>query len=415
MYSPEIIERRLHAVRKSGAVVREHSRDESVGTSQRLERLRFSANGEPLPLGQLQRPLDSAENFFVESERMMCKLDFGYFLSRYHSIELDPGVGTASGIGPAQLLESQEKFIREAGRRELVVHAEYAKYGHTEGIRILAHKCRQVSFTTTSIGMGLHRMLFWPGTRAFTCALDNAGELYKRYKLAIEHLPFWLSPGVLFPDVKDQEIGFPAPINSRLLIQEEGQKHGIGTGTQQDFSHLTEVPLWKYPGQIGYAFLPALPKSRMTLHIQEGTSCGRDGYWNEATEACRARRTGWESWTYIFVPSYLNTKKWRAIPPDSWTPDETTLAHAELIERTSPEFCEGVTFHPSREHLYWWEKERARQAADGKLAHFLANYPATPEESFCNWNEGALPVELIEKLGFEVRDPQVYEVEVAVQ
>ncbi len=413
MYSSEIIERRLYQAKKAGLNFQRLPRDKSMARAVELDALRKNGDGTTLPRGVLVRPLKQEEHEFIESERLLCKADFRYFLERYYSVEIDPGVGNGEGIGPARSIESQVHFIRKIGKREEDVHAEFKKYQHTEGIRVLAHKCRQVIFTGTSRGLTLHRMLFWAPTRAFAGTLDpdGCGELYKRDQIAIERLPFWLSPGELYPDVKDQEIGFVEPLNSRLRYQPENQKTGIGVGTQIDVSHLTEVPLWAYPYQIGFSFAPALPKSRMTLHIQEGTSSGK-GYWYEITEDCRHKRAGYESWTYIFVPVYMNRNKYRSNPPDSWRPTQQTIKAAELIERTSTEWCDGQRFVPARDFLYWYESERAKFSREGKLASFLNNYPITPEQSFTNWNEGALPAELIEEMEYDLRIPRSYEVHV---
>lgn len=414
MYSPEIIIRRLHQAKKANLQFERRGRDQAMEIAAKLERLRYDDKGNPLPPGQLARPLDMKEQAFIESERILCKADFAYYVQRYHTIERDAGVGNDEGLGASKLLESQQKLLKAIGDRELDVHNEYKEYGQTEGIRVYAHKCRQVAFTSLSRALTIHRMLFWPGTRSFAAALnpDGVGELYKRDKVALDNLPFWLKPEPIYPDVKDSELGFPAPLNSRLLYQAENQKAGIGVGTQQDVSHLTEVSLWTFPHQIGFSFAPALPKSRMTLHIQEATSFGKGGYWQTVTEACRKKLRGYESWTYVFIPWWTNTNKYRAIPPTNWTPDENTVAHAELIERTSPEWNNGVTYRATREQLYWRETERSKYARDDKLASFLASYPATPEESFTNWSQGALPVELIEEMEYSVRRPYTYSVEV---
>ena len=417
MYSREIIERRLNAAKKAGARFQRLPRDKSIEIATALEQLRYDGKGELLPNGTLQRALDTEENEFIHSERTICKADFAYYLARYHALERDPGVGTESGIGPAKPLESQVKFIRDVGKREDICYAEWKKYGHTAGILVYAHKCRQVAFTATSRAMAIHRMLFWPGTRAFAATLKDGpqgtGELYKRDTLSIESLPFWLKPSV-YPNVKDAEIGFEAPLNARLSYQAENQQTGIGTGTQQDVSHLTEVPLWSYPQRIRYSFVPSMPKALTTLHIQEGTSAGKGGYWQEVSEACRNRRPGYEDWIYIFVPAYLNRLKYRSNAPDTWMPSESTIKYAELVARTSPEFCDGTTFHCSRDHLFWYETTRALHAHNNELSAFLANYPATPEMSFVNWAQGALPIELVEEMQFETRPPQSYAVEVSV-
>ena len=163
-------------------------------------------------------------------------------------------------------------------------------------------------------------MLFWPGSRCLAAALNpkGVGELYKRDKIALDNLPFWLKPDI-YPDVKDEEIGFRHPLSSRLMYQAENEKSGLAVGTTQDVSHLTEVPLWAYPAyNIGFSLIPAIPKSRSTLHIQEGTSAGGAGYWKEVSECCRRKARGWESWTYVFIPWYFNARKNRSIPPPNW-------------------------------------------------------------------------------------------------
>lgn len=416
MYSPLIIDKRLYAAKKSGMEFERVPREQSIDIAAKLERLRFDPRGKMLPDGQLSRPINEAEQKHIESERLLCKIDFEYYMTRYHAMELDPGVGDASGIGAPKLLESQRRYITLLGRREEECHAEHQKHKFTEGILAYFHKVRQVTATATVRALTFHRMIFWPGTRAFAASLDEdrVGELFKRDHLALDNLPFWMKPR-LYPDVKDKELGFEAPVSSRISYGQENAQAGIGTGSQVDVSHLTEVALWQYPGRIRYSFVPSIPKALTTLHIQESTADGKGNYWHEVTEAARHKRRGYESWIYAFIPWYMNRFKYRSIPPSDWSPDENTVRHAELIERTSPEFFDGVTQRPSREQLYWWEKTRAQHALNGELATFLTNYPATPEQSFQSPSAGALPVELIEKMEQRIRVPRaVYEPEIVV-
>lgn len=412
MYSSEIVERRLHKVKKAGLKYTRLPRDTSIAISGRLEKLRLDAKGNKLPDGGLTRDLDDKEKEFIKSEQILCRCDFEYYAIRYHTITRDPGVGTETGNGVTPLLETQKRVLQLLGRREDICHAEQAKYKHTAGLLFYVHKVRQVAVTDIFRRVTIHRTNFWPGTRALAASLseDAIGELYTRDKLAIDNLPFWLAPSV-YPDVKNTEIGFETPIGSRIAYRAENEKVGIGTGTQQDISHLTEVPLWDGLHRIRYSFLPSLPKAISTLHAQEGTSVGKGGYWREVTEGCRNKRAGFEDWTYVFLPWYINKLKYRKNAPDNWSPDEHTIKHAELIERTSPEFCDGVTIHPTKDQLYWWQTERALHSQNGELAIFFLNYPATPEQSFVNAAQGALPVELLEEFELDVRRPLPYEIE----
>src|ERR1700733_8837905 len=415
MYSRLIIDRRLQAARKQGMQYKQLSREDSIAIVANLQQLRYDAKGKLLPDGGLARSLNKREEQFIESERLICKVDFRYFFVRYYLLELDPGVGSGQvGVQPPTLLESQQRYIDLFGRREEECYEELKKYKFTEGILAYIHKVRQVAATATIRAMTLHRMIFWPGTRAFAASLDDdrKGELFKRDHLAIDNLPFWLKP-VVYPDVKDTEIGFEPPISSRLSYQAENQQSGIGVGSQNDVSHLTEVVLWQYPGRIRYSFGPSVPKAITTLHVQESTANGKGNYWHEVTEAARHRRRGYESWIYAFIPWYYNKQKYRMNPPDDWVMEEHTARHADLIEATSPEFLNGVTYRPSKAQLFWWESTRASHARSGELATFLSNYPATPEQSFQSPSQGALPVELVEVMETETMHGMAYDVDLA--
>lgn len=413
MYSREVVERRLYAAKQAGLKFARLPRERSIEINSKLEKLRYGADNRLLPNGGLIRPLNDREAEFIQSERIICKMDFEYWFTRYYCLDLDPGVSsgnfndTAKKIGPPELLPSQVEFITRIGDREEVCYAELKKYKFTLGILALFHKVRQVAATATARGITLHRMLFWFGTRAFAASINDekVSELFRRDHLALDRLPFWIKPDV-YPDVKDTELGFPDPISSRCVYQSENQRlGGLGVGTQQDLVHCTEVALWENPGYIKFSLLPAVPKAITTLLIFESTSNGKGNYWHEISEDVRNKREGYESWVYSFVPWYVNATKYRDNAPSSWKPKKHTLKHADLIERTSPEFCRGVTVHPSRDQLYWWEKERAGALRSGELASFLTNHPATPEQSFQSPNNGALPAEFIEMLEMDVMLP----------
>ena len=416
MYSSAIIEARLHAAKKSGLQYKRLPREESIARAELLEKLtRDPQTRKLLPVGQLVRALNRQEEEFIESERLLCKCDFEYFFTRHFSLELDPGVGNGSGIGPARLLESQRRYIQLFGRREEECHREQKKHQFTTGIKAYIHKVRQVAATATVRAMTWHRMLFWYPTRALFASLDEArvSEVFVRDHVFLDNLRWWLKPKI-YPDKQNEELGFAEPLSSRITYQAENAASGFGTGSQNDLSHLTEVALYKYPSRIRYSFVPSIPKAITTLHVQESTSDGKGNYWHEVSESARHKRKGFEDWIYAFIPWYMNRMKYRANVPDSWVPEEHTQNHAALIERTSPEFYDGRTVHPSREQLYWWESERAAHARNGELAAFLTNYPATPEQSFQSPSQGALSPELIEIMESEAMQPGcAYEYELA--
>lgn len=417
MYSDLIIDQSIHRGRKAGLQFRRLPRERSIEFAEHLERLRIDPGtrkvGGP---GYLSRSLNKEENAFIESEQNLCRVDFSYFFERYYKMILDPGVGNGNGISSAPMLESQRRYVKLLGRREIECHEEMKKYRFTEGILAYFHKCRQVLATTTARAMSWHRMLFYAPVRGLFATLGDAEvtEVFsKRDHVFLDNLAWWLKPPKLDPDKDNDEIGFPHPLNSFMTYRTENAESGFGTGSQIDVSHLTEVGLYKYPSRIGFSFIPTLPKAITTLHIQESTSSGK-GYWMEVTESARWHRKGFESYTYIFIPWWMNMTKYRANVPDSWTPDEATQRHADLIERTSPEFYDGQVFRPNRSQLYWWESTRSAHVRRGELAEFLTNYPATPEQSFQSSSQGALPPELLEIMEAEVMNPGgMYEYELS--
>lgn len=414
MYSSLIIQRRLWQAKQEGLLHRRVPREDSIQIAADLEKLRYDTKNRLLPDGGLSRNLNRKEQDFIQSEQLICKCDFEYFFTRYCCLELDAGVGLGSGIRPPILLPSQRRYLTLLGRREEVIHDEQRKNGFTAGILAYFHKVRQVAATAFMRAACMHRMLFWSGTRALCCALDDdgKGELFKRDHIILDNLPFWLKP-TLYPDVKDTEIGFER-ISSRMYYRAENAGSGYGTGTQNDVSHLTEVALYRYPDRISFSFYPSMPKAITTLHVQESTSNGKGNYWHEMTENCRHRRRGFEDWIYAFIPWYTNVTKYRSVSPPDWEPEAHTIRHAELIERTSPEFNDGNTVRPTKDQLYWWESERARHAKNGELALFLTNFPATPDQSFQSPSLGALPVELIEAMEVETMPGMPYDIETLV-
>ena len=407
MYAELIIDQRLHRAKKAGMKFQRLSRDRSIEFAAHLETLiRDPKTRKLLPQGQLIRPLNREESDFLDSERLLCKVDFEYFFSRYFNLEIDPGVGRGSGIGPPILLESQKRYIKLFGKREIECHEEQRKHKFTTGIKAYIHKVRQVAATATVRGMVWHRMLFWYPVRGLFATLDDqrVSEVFARDHLFLDKLAWWLKPNV-YPDKQNDELGFADPLSSRMSYQAENSETGFGTGTQNDVSHLTEVALFKQPGKIRFSFVPSIPKAITTLHVQESTSDGKGNYWHEASENSRCHRRGYEDFIYCFIPWWYNKAKYRAIAPDDWTPEEHTQRHADKIERTSPEFNDGVVYHPTREQLYWWESSRAEHVSNGELAEFLTNFGADPGETFQSPQRGALPPELIEQLSNECMNP----------
>lgn len=391
MYSQNVTERKIHALRARGITIERKSVDEVVSVTWKLE--------EKFEKSQGQAPLTVRESEFIKNEQRLCRLDFRYWALRYGYIEMDTSVSKVTGVQRIQeFWPSQERALSLIAKREEESYRELEEHGFTDGIMAVWHKTRQQFATATMRLITGHRMSTVPGTRAIAASLDDTkvGEIYKRDHYWLDNLPFFLKPAVQF-DVKNGGMTFEN--KSTITYQQANQEAGVGTGQQFDMSHMTEVALWPDPWRLQFDFMPAVPKAVGTFVAFESTANGRGQYnfWHQLTESIRKREPGFERWIYIFTPHYLNPQKNRLIPPMGWEPSPKTKEHEELIERTSFDIC-GETRRASKEQLYWYETEFKQASKMGTLNIFLTNYPATPEQSFQHSAQAALPVDTIDWL-----------------
>jgi hypothetical protein len=387
MYSPLIVDQTFHSFSKAGI----HAYRHEVGKCREIARALREIHDPKT--GQYKRPLTTRENDFIRNETILCRHDFRYFAERYGCIDLDASAG--GGIGPVQFWTSQQRALDLISAREEEIQRDFDKHGFSDGILTVWHKSRQLGATAIMRLITLHRMLLWRNTRCIAGSLDadKVHELYVRDKTILDNLPPFLAPAIEF-DVKDSHISFDS-LRSRLTYQQANQKAGVGTGQQFDVSHMTEISLWEYADRLKFDFLPAVPQSPKVFVAFESTANGRGNFWHEFTEDIRGHHEGFEHWVYIFTPWYIESKKYRRAAPDDWRPNVVTIAHAELVERTSPEYCPGKVIL-TRDQMYWWQTEFQMHKREGTLHIFLSNYCATPEQSFQHSTRAALPLETVE-------------------
>ena len=387
MYSPSVVERALHSLAAKGI----HAKPRDISQCQDIsKRLRVLVDPKTRAY---TRPLTRDETAFARSETILCRVDFRYFAERYGNIEQDASTG--GGVAPLKFWASQQRALELISTREEEIEAQYAKHGFSDGILTVWHKSRQLGATAIMRLITLHRMLLYRNTRCIAGSLDidKIHELYVRDKCILDNLPPFLAPAIEF-DVKDSHIALAA-LKSRLTYQQSNQQAGVGTGQQFDVSHMTEVALWQYADRLKFDFLPAVPQSPNVFVAFESTANGRGNFWHSFTESIRKKEEGFQSWLYIFTPWYIEPKKYRRVPPDFWGPNQVTIEHAELVARTSADYC-GFTIRLGRDQLYWWETEYQQNKKEGSLHIFLSNYCATPEQSFQHSTRSALPLETIE-------------------
>lgn len=412
MYSPLIIDKNLHKARKLNLELKRRSTEDRIEISRRLGMILDAKTK------RLTRPLTFEEKQFIQSEQILCRLDYKYFAKAYVHIELDSDVAVRRGdntVAPMlELWPSQEIALDLLAKREEAAWDQFEREGFSEGILSVYNKARQQGVTAFWRSLGWHRAIFYKNTRALSVTIGspndvNKLELYKRDKIILDNLP-WFFQVQVKADVKGEELSLDAPVNSVMRYADDTQKAGIGTGSQTDFNHNTEVGLWAAAERLEMEFLPGVPKSPRVLLGWESTANGRGNFWYLFTEAVRKKKRGFEHWVYTFIPWYLIETKYRRLAPEDWRPNANTQAHAEMIERTSAEWNKGKTYRPTKHQLYWWESEYARAEEQGTLAHFFSSYPATPEESFQHFAGAAFDHRTLEWVRQCVRPGHAYEV-----
>ena len=350
------------------------------------------------------KPPTKEESAFIRNELILCKLDYTYFSNRYCHLIKDGVDG--GGLGVLEPWESQKAVLKLIYKLEEECWEAKARNEPVDGILLVLNKARQLGATAVSRSIVVHRILFWDHMRAFSASVDEDKvlELYERDKRIYDNLPFYLQPQIGF-DKKAEHLTF-SKLDSSILYQHGKQQSGLGQGRQFEVSHFTEAASFPYPRMLEHDFFPTIPQSPYAFCLAESTPQGRGNWWHTWTEKVRMGRMA--RWSYLFVPVYIEPKKYRRAPPPNWSPQLLTLEYARKVEESSPRVI-GHTFQPDQMHLYWWESTRQEFVEMGSLAIFLTNYAATPEESFQFSTAGALNPELIEQLRADIAEPVSYE------
>jgi hypothetical protein len=352
----------------------------------------------------LKQPFNQEEADFIQNEQILCKLSFLYFANRYCYLIKDGVDG--GGLGVLKLWESQKAVLKLIATLEEQCWEAQGRGEPVDGILIVLNKARQLGATLISRSIIMHRLIFWDHMRGFSASVDEDKvlELYERDKRIYDNLPFYLKPQIGF-DKKADHLTF-SKLDSGILYQHGKQQSGLGQGRQFEVSHFTEAASFPYPRMLEHDYFPTIPQSPWAFCLAESTPQGRGNWWHTWSE--KVRRGRMARWSYLFVPVYIEPKKYRRKPPENWVPQTLTLEYARKVGETSPRVI-GRVFEPEREHIYWWESTRQEYLEMGSLSIFLTNYAATPEESFQFSTAGALNPELLEQLRNTVSEPVSYE------
>jgi hypothetical protein len=389
VYSPRIIEAahsRLEEAFKTP--IRRYSIAEVQEFEYRMKDIQWDSVGSP------SRPLSVDESVFVFSNRLLAKIDFEYFLTRFCKILTDEK--RLETIIP---WPSQRKVLDVlASEEERQSDAPSCK------IPIVLLKSRQVGGTVIGEALIAHLVFLNANTQGLVASdhPDNSLKLYQILTRMYDAFPGWLRPNIE-GRVKGTHLHFPA-LDSDVIVGAGNQKTTLGQGMNVDIAHLTELSTWEFPGYIDEDLLPAFNSSRKhhSVILMESTGAGAKGNWfHDHFQAAWHKET---SFNAIFAAWFLRPNNRLDASGIEFRP--ATLGMAERVKRES-------AIDLDKEQLAFYQITRRDFEAKDKLDVFFQEYPSTVEEAFQTGLRSVFPIDVRSRVRDNVKTPiGVFEVNI---
>ena len=326
--------------------------------------------------GNPTRNLSPEESAFVENELKLTKVSYPYWAQRYCIISKE-----GAGIGPMYpLLESQEFVLKRLADLELKIYQGEREHGLLANVLKAA---RQVGVSTLAESIAAHRITSQENIFGLIAAdvPEQSAYLFGMMERIIDGLPWWLRP-VITDRVKNTEIKTDGGSNiwvgaGKSTRGASGARGQLGRGRALSVVHLSELSTWEAGYQIDGALIPTLPKSPRTIALFESTAKGRGNWWHKHWVASRSGVA--HHFVPIFIPWYVEKRKYSLKYPADWVPSESTVAHARRCEETAQEWT-GHGVKLTKAQLYWYEITRASYEAKGDLKTFIEEFGAVDDE-----------------------------------
>lgn len=330
----------------------------------------------------LSRPLTAEDQSFIVQELTRSRCDARYWLETYACVKTKD-----QALRRLTLMESQRvAFDRMADVELLCANGE--RY---DGLLFVILKARQLGMSTLVEALLLLKTIFTPYTTALVASDEeaNSSHLFDMAERVFDNLPWWMQP-TKTGHVKNHELVFGG-IDSEMICR-WGRSMGGGKNTESmgrgqvgrswtiPLFHISELATWENPDQLDEALFGSVPVLPSSFGFLESTGRGRHNWWHQRWQAS-VKGSG--RFSPIFIPWFAETHTYRRPAPVGWQPNALSVDHAAQAERISQRWC-GRTIRLDRDQLFWWETERADYEERGKLAKFLAEYCADPEDAFQN-------------------------------
>jgi hypothetical protein len=398
MYSKSVTAQKVaEASKKVGFQIEYHSIPHVREESKRLQQISDDE-------GQLRRPLSSKEQQWILNERILSKLDFRYWQTRYAFIRtVDAKLQRIVPNIAQNILLDTWGMLEEMGR----------------AISMQNNKSRQLGVSTEYELAVAHRVQFYHYTNAVVASSDpgKSSKMSEMMERCWKHQPWWIMPRMTTYNAGELiEFG---DMSSGVSIQHGSQFTGIARGDTPNVAHLSEVSEFIDPEElIDASLLAAMHESPNMFLVLESTAKGRKNWWHHTWEYSKQFWASGMSRLYpMFLPWFVGrdicpTETWllgHPIPKE-WEPSQLILHHAERAKAyvqkdiTLKKFL-GEEWEMPIEQMWWWEVTRQEYAAKKELAKFYQEYPADDLESFQSTNISAFDSDTVAEYRENTRAP----------
>jgi len=359
----------------------------------------FNAHG--VPIVGWEDTLTEDEREWISTQRILCGLDFWYFVERAVWIK-----NTDKQTVRMELWSSQKIFLN------LIAEMEDEEIA----IFIIILKARQLGISRIITLILLHRVVFGANINAYLASSTDKKtlKLFKLISFVMVRMPFWMQPGSSQPGKLgkiDQAGKLLEFFNGSAITMEHGQQQtGMARGDTPDVVHLSEVAEFEDLATIvDSSLLRAMHSSPRAFMALEGTAEGINNAWHKKWETAKAEwpnrkgklRPLFLPWfTGGLYPTPADLKRSPVPEGYSSTMAPWVVSHAKMAEEyvRNTDYLSrymGSNWSMSLEQMWFYECERGRYIAENKLNKFLQEMPACDDEAFQSSNITVFDVETI--------------------
>jgi hypothetical protein len=235
-------------------------------------------------------------------------------------------------------------------------------------VRVLILKARQQGFSTLTGAYMFSQVTQRKGAKAFVGAHDaeTTEELFQMVHRYYENLPEIVKPSTKYSSKR--ELSF-SKLDSAYEVANMGGK-SVGRGFTLTHMHGSEVAYWPKSTQreIWNGVRQSVADVPGTFIALESTANGCSGLFYDLCQlALQGRLPGWK---IVFSPWFL-TERYQTDVPDGF---KRTIEENKLVELAATKWNMELTDR----QLAW----RRKKIAEGSVARFQQEFPATPTEAF---------------------------------